>query len=365
MRGQKRTGKSRYVACVGVFAALTVVACDDSTVPHYSASGPGVGSGGGSGLTPDPTGGGGQAGDGGSAGTPGPWSFKADDVYVWGFVTEANYPALGFWETPNIAATAFSRFNRRGGMLSPEGDLLYSQQHASGPDTLRRFVCDDCAWTADMDYESYPNNGADEDAIKNDPVISTPCFNLYRIVVGITGEILKNCGRLDGAFQWYDGSDQLLEFLQGHNGPVMSLGYDNKLLTSIEIFDISDGSSVPLTGDFPTISRGFTARVAGPDSFWMAIEDERWTIDANSGVGTLDGEFPPLPDGLSQITTNGALVRHGKLDGEGNLFQLVRDADFKNFLVRRTLGGTSEVLLEDGSGVLIYLREYDWLVTGP
>lgn len=340
------------------FAVVVVVlaaACNQEPTPPPTGYIPGTGGTGG--TDPTQVGNGGQSGSGGSAGSPvggGSWTFDPSKVYVSGDVTYGDFtnsyynPAIGYWESPDVAATGFSRFLRRGGMLTPDGDLLYVQTMASGPDTLRRFVCDFCPWNSSTDPDSYVDEPVD-----NDPIIST-CSLLNRIIVGITGEVLKHCGAAGVGGIWYDDSDQEIEFLQGQGG-LLSFGYNNKLLTPTRIWDLSDGSNVPLTGDFP-VSTSFTGRVAGPNSFWMVVEDERWTIDGLSGVGTLDGEYPPLPSGLRGGD-------NGKLDGEGNFFQLVEDADSKNFLVRRQLGGTSEVLLEDASGVLGELT--GWLITGP
>jgi hypothetical protein len=100
-----------------------------------------------------------------------------------------------------------------------------------------------------------------------------------------------------------------------------------------------------------------------PDGFLVAIgvtfsQPQLWRVPA-SGAAQLIGIYPALPANISQS-------QEGKLDRTGRLFEIARDTSvtFRDVIVRRTIGGTSDVVYTEATNPMVKLH-ISGLVTGP
>jgi hypothetical protein len=259
--------------------------------------------------------------------------------------------AIAHPDDPDTAHTGFQCGDAGAeAMIRPDGTLLYL---SSGD--LREFRCDQCDWHGTSAF-FYPESPRD-----NDPIVSTPSCPgaVSDFLVGPQGDLIYDCGGI-----WHSANGAL--GAEPDIGAPLGLGYDGKLLTHTHVVDIRDGSSVPLVG-LTSLLSSYAVRAATEDSFWVAMPGEttdfgilapqRWTVTAE-GVATLDGMFPgfvePFPHNPS----------FGQFDGDGNVYE-THSGLANKFIIRRTFGGTTEIIYDDFTQPFVYMQGHSPLFTGP
>lgn len=348
-------------ACIRLFVLLVAAGCGEET-PPYTRIPPGVGGSGGTGGQGSGAGTGGQGGqpddsglsDGVTSGV-----FDPKRVYVLGTVREGacESGAIIHWSNPNVASAGYHcHWLNEKARVRADGTLLLTNRQE-----VREFHCDDCpGWSPD---DPYPSDYLDNDTPLNTP----PCGgNVADFAVGIDGEVIYKC-----ASDWYDAAATLLPLTNPiFKSTLYGLGHDNKALGGVtdaySIGDLTDGTTIDVTGLPPgTI---ITARVSGPDSFWVAYWNndsetvQRWTIP-HSGIATLDGDFPEPP---ASVSGSGGTSRlsYDRLDGNGDLFSVGRVGVDYDVIVRRTIAGAADIVYTEADEPAVKLHA-GRLFTGP
>lgn len=346
---------SRVLIAIVALAASAVVGCDVAPTPppsRFPGEIPRV-SAGGAGGSPSGAGGvGGADGTGGAGSGGGGRRFEPTEVYFWGNLNGPGcWGAVAHPDDPITAHTGFECGTAGAkAMIRSDGTLLYL---ASG--YVREFRCDICDWHGTAGF--YPENPQD-----NDPTVSTPSCpgSVSNFLVGPEGDLIYSCAGVT----WHSAYRAL--GVESEIGAPLSLGYNGKLLTDAYVLDIRDGSSIPLVGVTSLFST-YAARAASEDSFWVAMPGEttdfgilapqRWTVTAE-GVATLDGMFPGF---VSQFPDNPSF---GRFDGDGNVYER-RSGLANDFIIRRTLGGTTEIIYDTYNDTFVYIGVGASLFTGP
>jgi hypothetical protein len=277
---------------------------------------------------------------------------QPEEVYIAGTLSEgACYlDALAHWSTPNDAVAGFDcYFDERGAKIRPtDGRLLYSNTFEG---LLREFHCDTCPIDSTSEYPDNP--------LGNDFVLATPACDPDEStslghLVSPDGAIAYRCnGFLD---TWYDERGAVV-----YDGaePLLHLGHDGLALTTNSVLSLSTGAVVPIVG-LPA-GNPVTIRADSEDGFRVVMTTEQpelWHVSA-TGAATSLGIYPPIPAGYSPYGFIAAL------DGCGVLFQQGSGLEvFEDVILRRELGGTTDVVYTEATNPLVKLH-ISALVTGP
>ncbi|KYG05079.1 hypothetical protein BE21_42995 [Sorangium cellulosum] len=333
--------------------------------------------GGGDGATAGAAGGAGGDGGGGEGGGDGeggagpecdgaPVTLTGDvldpgQVYLDGTLEEgACYmSAVAHWSTPSSAVVGFPcHFDGRNAQIRPtDGRLIYLD---SEDDVLLEFRCEGCPY----DGGEYPLGPR-----ANDPVLPTPpceedILAYTHFLISPEGAVLHRC-RVD-APTWYDPSGN--EVYADPDSPLLHLGHGGLALTERSVVDLATSASTPIVG-LPE-RKVHTVRAKAPDRFLVVIDEEAdrppeesrqelWEVDG-TGTATRLGAFPPLPAGVLSVYAIGA-----KLDACGGLLQIGEaDDDSSDVIVRREIGGASEVVYTEATEPLVRMHGAS-LITGP
>jgi hypothetical protein len=278
------------------------------------------------------------------------------EVYLVGtlVVGSSGFDALAHWSTPSSYNAGFDGYFYGGSAtINPvSGRLMYTNVFEYRLREYHRDGGED--WLPGAPYP--------RDVLANDPITATPpcvvddssgAAILSGFLVASDGSIYHRC--YGGTAVWYDASGVAV-----FSGADLLLAGSNQLaLTATSIVDLPSGSTTPVTG-LPSGSA--ITRRATATGFWVVLGSstansaELWLIDV-AGAATLAGAYPDLPVGIGQA---GA----GRLDGSGRLFQFARTADYDDVIVRRIVGGDSEIVYDerDKPAVKIHIS---YLVTGP
>ncbi|MGK4002104.1 hypothetical protein WMF31_05735 [Sorangium sp. So ce1036] len=347
--------------------------------PDCSGSG---GNGGNGGNGGDSGGSGGSGGNGGSGSGSGGGGapdctgaavevvgdvFDPAQVYLVGTLDEAarcGRDAVAHWSSPGSAVVGFDcLFDERSARIRPtDGRLLYSNVFEG---MLREFHCDGCLHTGGA-YPLVP--------LANDPVSPTPpctpasLTSLGGFLVSPAGIVLHGCrsgGTLD-ATTWYDQSGAVV--YADPDNPLRHLGHGDLALAERSVVHLATSVSLPLVG-LPDDRPIHTVRATPPDRFLLVLEAERSTDDGSSqelwevdggGKATRLGAFPPLPAAAEQVSAHTS-----KLDACGALLQFGGGAGGgEDVIVRRELGGSSEVVYTEAADPMVKIRVSS-LLTGP
>ncbi|WP_165373463.1 hypothetical protein [Sorangium cellulosum] len=348
--------------------------------PDCSGSGGNGGNGGDSGGNGGSGGSGGNGGSGSGSGSGGGAPdctgaavevvgdvFDPAQVYLVGTLDEAarcGRDAVVHWSSPGSAVVGFDcLFDERSARIRPtDGRLLYSNVFEG---MLREFHCDGCLHTGGA-YPLVP--------LANDPVLPTPpcapasLASLGGFLVSPGGTVLHGCssgGTLD-ATTWYDQSGAVV--YADPDNPLRHLGHGDLALAERSVVHLATSVSLPLVG-LPDDRPIHTVRARAPDRFLLVLEAERSTDDGSSqelwevdggGKVTRLGAFPPLPAEAEQVSAHTS-----KLDACGALLQFGGGAGgFEDVIVRREIGGSSEVVYTEAADPMVKIRVSS-LLTGP
>ncbi len=297
--------------------------------------------------------------------------FDPNRVYLAGTLSEGacDYPALVTPECPNSAAVGFdcefdgnSDPRQDTAQIRPsDGRLLYT---LTFDPELREFRCDSCPYTASN------ANGYPKDNFANDPLVESPCtpgFGAPDFLVSPEGALYFRCD--DG--NWLDqvgkvvyASTEFTLAYVGYGGHALTRASDSIYsYAGASVVDLASGKTSHVTG-LPDVSV-YSLRAAPPDRFlvFLVIEhdspdpdqSELWEIDA-SGKATRRGEYPPFP--IEVGPSPGA-----KLLIDGVLYQMARGPLIDDVILRREIGGTSEIVYTEANDPNVKIH-ISGLVTG-
>lgn len=275
------------------------------------------------------------------------------EVYLVGTLSEGSCgrDALAHPSRPDVAVVGFDcYFDSRSARITDARVLVYENTFE---DVVREFECDGCpAWTPPDPYPAVP--------LANDPIVRTrPCIRVQTFLVSPGSELLYRCED----FAWYrDEStpvalpDRTYPVRYGRAGSVLlDAGY-----RTLEVFDLGAGTGIRVTT--PDCERravralepsgfGIVFSCGSSDASWL----ELWTV-GDDGDLALVGRYPPPPGGYR----DGAEA----LAADGALLHITRGPDFDDAVVRRTIGGVSEVVYSESTLPPVRLH-ISGLVTGP
>ncbi len=332
----------------------------------------GRGEGGSGGRGEGGSGGRGEGGSGGSGGDDAPDCSGAsaavagdvldpEQVYLAGTLLEGicGQDAVVHWGSPGSAAVGFDcDVNERSAQILPAGGrLLYINVFE---DLLREFRCDGCPY----DGDAYPAAPLENDAVLSTPPCDPESDPLASFLVSPAGTVLHRC-RSDLA-TWYDERGAVVH-ADPDNG-LLHLGHGDLALTEQSVIHLATSTSMPIVG-LPSIERLHTARAKAPDRFLLVLgseapsddgsSQELWEVDGR-GNATRLGVFPPLPAEATEVSASTS-----KLDGCGALLQFGGGPGiFEDVIVRREIGGVSEVVYTEATDPLVKIH-ISALFTGP
>ena len=282
--------------------------------------------------------------------------FDPAEVYIVGSTIEAlcSRHAIIHWSTPSDAALGFDCdfYPHKVGIRPHNGRMLYASGDGAEFE-LREFYCDFCPYSGGVSSD-YPS-----DTPANDPIVPTPACGanepkaLEFLIEPGSGDYLYRCGA-----GWYDGAGEL--HYDHEYGELRHLGYGSLALTQEAVVDLSEDSAALLDG-LVSDWDAFDIRAEPDRGFLLARgtmnAPELWrvTVDAKAiEVGT----YPPAP---AEIQLNYGYA----LDPQGVLFQRGRRPETgEDVLLRRELGGATEIVYDEGDDPIIKWHG-SFLLTGP
>jgi len=283
-----------------------------------------------------------------------------DAVYFFGkWNSNCAYEAVAPVLAPSKAVAGFDcNVDVVSGHIRPtDGRLLYITATTTG-DQIFAFHCDGC---------QHPQRGSmyTLNPQANDDVIPMPGCSMgptpTHVLVSPEGQIIHGCD-----YRWFDDQGR-----QIYDRNIHAFGHAGRALTDSGVLDLVDLSITPFVGlpaTFPTMSPLLTARVTA-DGYLTALGSadpntaELWHIAA-SGAASLVGTYPPLPAGE---TIAQSYYVDAKLDASARLYQSALNytgPSSRSTIVRRSVGGTSEVVYDEANMPLLELWERG-LFTGP
>ncbi len=288
--------------------------------------------------------------------------FDPGEVYLVGYLPDTEgSKVLAHWSTPGAMVAGLPpTVNELFLQIRPrDGRLIFGD---SPNPSLHQFRCDICPFAA---TDAFPVA-----LIDNDPLVPhPPCDGAaVHALIAPDSTLVLACGQED--WDYYDQEGVLL-YTAAPGGRILSLGNDGLALTRDKLLDLGAGSEAELQlkpGSTVVTVRARTEGgflvVVGPDSSTQEQFDPELHLLQPDGTATAVGSFPPLPEGLPDTSSGGA-----KLDGRGDLIQVVGVSGPHARIIRRRLGGVSEVVtvIEDELGNPIHGYELrgPTLFTGP
>jgi hypothetical protein len=303
--------------------------------------------------------------------------FNPNDVYFFAQIPIAATAApvaplaITHWSDFDAGCVGFPSGFAGGPSLirTTDGRMLYLDDER----VLREFHSDSCVTFSSATV--IPRNVLD-----NDTIIPTPgCVSedggpnpVVNFEISPEGDLYFACFDSRGLW-WYDANgaqvykdtDFTLKRV-GHgklaytNGVVTPTGYATPTLVNLATGNVTD-VRIPAY-----IAASLLAvRAADNGGFWLAIEPplsshaaELWQITADGGA-TNFGRYPAKPMGPTSFIDN-----HGYLDGCNRLVQAGTSIQPDvGYYVRRTMGGTSDILLNDSQEQVLTMSGY--LLSGP
>jgi hypothetical protein len=306
---------------------------------------------------------GGSSGGGGSPPDPPEITdvFDPAEVYLVGSLIEGecDFGAIAHWSTPNVAVTGLDcDFDGATAQVRPtDGRIVYKRLFEFA---VRSLTCDACPYEGE-----YPTNPSDNDPTSSLAPCEAPGEGAPGFVVSPEGDVFHTCG-LSGP--WYDEGGNLASFGDPDAWGFKALGFGGLTFTINGLEEWRTGAEViswPPETDYGTVIA--IRAVPPPSAFLLATQSdwedhpddaELWTIDLVVGP-TRIGAYPPLPAEVEH-------VQHwtSAIDGGGVLFQLAYASDQRDVIVRREVGGTSEIVYDEADDPLVKAHA-SFLVTGP
>jgi hypothetical protein len=278
-----------------------------------------------------------------------------DRVYLFGELTEGQCGtyAIADIEAPNQGLVGFDCYiSRASARIDPKTGRMFYQ--VMQPNGVREFHCDShCVYPSSAD--GYPLDPA-----ANDPLVSNlSCAHTVGLEIGPDGAMAYQCfDATETVGGWYDADGNLLYMGDAY---IRHLGYDWLAFATGKLVDFKQHTEIPIVG-LP--DRTVHAIRAIPDGFYVALageglgEDQLWKVVA-SGEATMLGSYAAPPAGLEMWLADAALTP------DGALFQATRrTGTFDDFIIRRTIDGTSEVVYTETDKTIVKMHASP-LFTGP
>lgn len=289
-----------------------------------------------------------------------------NEVYVAGPIYMGNCggggEVLAHWSDLDHVVMGFECYSlpELGQVQPSDGHLVYKADSGS----YREFRCDGCPFQGTL-----PQN-----PIVNDPLVPTlGCgaqANPYPwLLVAPDGPPLHTCLAATPG-PWFDPTGNIV-FQSNNPDPYdapMHLGYGGIAITeSFKLIDLTTSTVITPIG-LPLTERFAVRALPPPDAFLVVLghdmtmgldgSQDVWKIDRN-GVMTLVGPLPPLPF-YTQISGSQPTV----IDGHGAVFQFGLHSQDGDVVLRRTVGGTSDIIFSLKDKHTIMFAGIG-LVTGP
>ncbi len=275
--------------------------------------------------------------------------FDGDEVYVMGTLSEGSCgsDAIAHWSDPNTALAGFGCYNEAfAAVIRPKDGALIAKDTFGRP----RVFNEDACFIQDIP-QPLPMNPDGNDGQFNFPCAFVPVYG-SGIELAPRGSMAVQCET-----GWYQGNTAL------YSGPDEVVAFDgDRFLTRTGVFEIETQTLLPFNG-LP-LSEPMASRVI-ETGFWLLLPNpifeeppQLWLVDREA-VATLLGTYPPPPS-IAQPTFV------ARLAGDGSLFEIATNlSEFSNdLIIRRTLGGESDVIYDEGTDPLVKLH-ISSLVTGP
>lgn len=287
-----------------------------------------------------------------------------NEVYIAGpiYMGNCGVDVLGHWSDIDHVVAGFECYSYPDlGQIQPsDGRLVYK----GDPGSYREFRCDGCPFQGTL-----PSN-----SIANDPLVPTvgcaaQANPVPWLLVAPDGPPLYTClGATPGP--WLDPSGNVV---YQSNGPgaanqPMHLGYGAIAISQgFQLIDLTTSMVITPTG-LPSTERFGVRALPPPDAFLLVLghdmtmgldgSQDIWKMDRN-GVTTFVASLPPLPLNTHLLADGQAVI-----DGHRAVFQFAIRDPGETVLIRRTAGGTSDIVLSTKDKHTIQFTGLS-LITGP